>query len=338
MNTPAIQTEDLYKEYPGKRSGLLARVVNRNGRSKQPLVAVDGLSLTIHRGEVFGLLGPNGAGKTTTIKMISTLLRPTRGRVLVFGQDVEESPLPVLSAMGTVLSGERCVYWKLTGRENLAYFGALYGLRGDTLRRRIESLLERFQLSQRADELVEKYSTGMKRRIALARALLHRPRLLILDEPTAGLDPQSARNLRELILELRDEGTTILLTTHYMEEADSLSDRVAVMDRGSIIALGTPEQLKASLEETRVVHLTTETWSEEEVRDLYSRGLISHHHALYDESERSWKVSLHLASHSTLGQVVSAYLEQGNGISGLRLHEPSLEDVFIQLTGKSLRD
>jgi len=346
MSVPALVLEDLRKEFRSKPKRGLFQGLTRRPRAgdeggadgARTVIAVDGVSLSVPQGEIFGLLGPNGAGKTTTIKMISALLRPTSGRVLIQGLDVEKEPARVLARIGTVLSGERCVYWKLTGRENLQYFGALYGLSGPRLTRKIDDLLERFQLAQRADETVEKYSTGMKRRIALARALLHDPEVLILDEPTAGLDPQAARNLRELILQFKKEGKTVLLTTHYMEEADFLSDRVAVIDRGKVIALDSPDHLKRGLRQVRVVELEAGEWRDEFGQTLRAAGVISGWSAQRSPEGETWRVVIHLPLEVSVGTVIKAYLEQGNNVQNLTVKEPSLEDVFIQLTGKSLRD
>lgn len=338
MATPALLVENLRKEFRRSRKKGLGLFGGNTAPGPALTVAVDNVSFSVDKGEIFGLLGPNGAGKTTTIKMLSTLLRPTAGRALVEGFDVAAEPSRVLARIGTVLSGERCVYWKLTGRENLEYFGALYGLRGPELRRKIDGLLERFQLSNRADETVEKYSTGMKRRIVLARALLHDPSLLILDEPTAGLDPQGARNLRDLILELKAEGRTVLLTTHYMEEADVLSDRIAVIDHGRVIALDSPGELKRQLGDTRVVELEVREWDEKVGRSLQDAGLVAGCAARRIPDKEEWQVVLHLPSGVGAAAALSAYLERGNSVSNLSVKEPSLEDVFIRLTGKSLRD
>ncbi|MHB0884458.1 MAG: ABC transporter ATP-binding protein [Bacillota bacterium] len=354
MSVPALVVEDLRKEFRSKpkrslfkafrksrqpENGAAAGANGGNGADgAKTVVAVDGVSFSVPQGEVFGLLGPNGAGKTTTIKMLSTLLRPTSGRVVIQGLDVDKEPAKVLSRIGTVLSGERCVYWKLTGRENLQYFGALYGLSGPRLTKKIDDLLGRFQLTQRADETVEKYSTGMKRRITLARALLHDPEVLVLDEPTAGLDPQAARNLRELVLELKGEGKTVLLTTHYMEEADLLADRVAIIDHGKVIALDSPDHLKRELRQVKVVELEAGEWRDELGQTLKAAGLITSWTAERPSDGETWRVVIHLPLEVSVGTVIKAYLEQGNSVQNLTVKEASLEDVFIQLTGKSLRD
>ncbi|MCL5994943.1 MAG: ATP-binding cassette domain-containing protein [Chloroflexi bacterium] len=231
----------------GKRAGASAGTSN--------IAAVDGVSLGIRHGEIFGLLGPNGAGKSTTIRMLCTLLEPTSGTACVNGYDVTRQPNQVRQNLGTVLAGERSIYWKLTARENLEYFAALYHIPPNVAKQRIKDLLERMELTARADDLVEKFSTGMKQRVAISKALVANPPILLLDEPTLGLDPQAARNLRELIAQLKQEGHTILLTTHYMEEADQLSDRIGIIDQGKIVALDTPQRLKQRIEQKDVIRL-----------------------------------------------------------------------------------
>lgn len=237
----AIEVKELKKYFISKKRKMF-RVVE-----KSEFKAVDGVSFEIKKGEVFGLLGPNGAGKTTTIKMITGLLRPTSGYVKVNGLDVDKNPMEALKNIGTVLAGDRSIYWKLTGRENLEYFAALYGCNRKEAKRRAEKLIKRLGISEKADELVEKYSTGMKQKVALGKALIPEAPVVLLDEPTLGLDPNSARDLREIILDIKTEGRAVLLTTHYMEEADFLCDRIAIVDTGKIIALDTPENLKDSI-------------------------------------------------------------------------------------------
>jgi ABC-2 type transport system ATP-binding protein len=324
-----LELENLRKEFPRKR---------KRGQPAQPaFVAVDNISCSVQRGEIFGLLGPNGAGKTTTIKMISSLLRPTAGRISVAGVDAMQHPIQALRHLGTVLTGERSVYWKLTGRENLEYFAALHGIPRKLAQVRIDALLDRFQLSKRADENVEKYSTGMRQRICLAKAMLSEPELLILDEPTAGLDPQSARNLRELILEIKEEGRTVLLTTHYMEEADQLCDRVAIIDHGRIIAMDTPQELKHLLDDRRLFSIETERWQEQWTDTLLERG-VSNLQTSLNEELRRFATTLHLNGGMGAGEVLTYLVTVGAGVTNFSNREPSLEDVFIHLTGKSLRE
>src|SRR5574339_441090 len=230
---------------------------------KTMFTAVNGVDLRIERGEIFGLLGPNGAGKSTTIRMLCTLLEPTSGTATVHGFDIVKQSNELNRSLGTVLAGERSIYWKLTGRENLEYFAALYHIPPTIAKQRVDELIERMEIKDRANELVEKYSTGMRQRIAIAKALLARPPILLLDEPTLGLDPQAARRVRELVAELKQEGHTILLTTHYMEEADLLSDRIGIIDAGKVIALDTPEGLKRRIAQKEIIRMELSGWHDD---------------------------------------------------------------------------
>lgn len=259
MRAPAVEVRGLVKEFERGRHTLLERLRRQPDRRVR-FRAVDGIDLTVETGEIFGVLGPNGAGKTTTMKMLATLLEPTSGEARVLGIDVRERPAEVRARMGAMLSGERSLYWKLTARENLEYFTALYHVPPRETAARISAVLESVRLADRADDYVERFSTGMRQRLALARALLPDPPLLLLDEPTVGLDPQAARDLRERVRDLRAQGRTVLLTTHYMEEADQLCDRVAIIDHGRIVALDTPAALKrtATIRPVEVVPPTPE--------------------------------------------------------------------------------
>jgi len=221
------------------------------GRARSGVLAVDHMTLEVGPGELLGLLGPNGAGKTTTLLLLSTLLAPTEGTAVIEGYDVRRAPGEVRRRIGVLLAGDRAVYRRLTGRENLLYFAALYGLPREEAQSRAAALLELVGLTDRADDLVERYSTGMRMRVAIARTVLHGPAVLLLDEPTVGLDPHGARLMRELIASLHQSGKTILLATHNMAEAERLCDRVAIIDRGRIIAVDTPDRITTagSLEE-----------------------------------------------------------------------------------------
>jgi ABC-2 type transport system ATP-binding protein len=255
--TLAIEAHALSKEFEKGRRTLWQRL-RREPDRRQRFLAVEGVDLAVRRGEVFGLLGPNGAGKTTTMRMLATLLEPTSGSARLLGLDLVTDARRIRASLGAVLSGERSLYWKLTARENLEYFAALYHVPPAEARKRIPQVLAAVRLAERADDYVEKYSTGMRQRLVLARALLPDPELLLLDEPTVGLDPQSARDLRQRIAELRDQGRTVLLTTHYMEEADQLCDRIAIIDHGRIVALDTPAGLKRTIGATEVVPVSLE--------------------------------------------------------------------------------
>ena len=311
----------------------------RRGAAKTWFTAVNEVSLQIPQGEIFGLLGPNGAGKTTTIRMLCTLLEPTSGTARVNGFDTVRQANQVRQSLGTVLAGERSIYWKLTARENLQYFAALYHVPAEVARRRVDELLERMELRERANELVEKYSSGMKQRVAIARALLAQPPIILLDEPTLGLDPQAARMLRQLISELCSEGHTILLTTHYMEEADQLSDRIGIIDQGKIIALDTPLALKQRIHQKDVIHLEVAGWHSELAAALQELPQVEKLVTRYTGSESVWEVSLHAAnSRAVLPGIIERLSQNGTHLVNMNIVQPSLEDVFIDLTGKALRD
>ncbi|HEV8339173.1 MAG TPA: ABC transporter ATP-binding protein [bacterium] len=238
----SVVLHDLTKQFPARRGA---------GGAPDGVLAVDHMTLEVAAGELLGLLGPNGAGKTTTLLLLSTLLAPTAGTAVIEGFDVRRAPGEVRRRIGVLLAGDRAVYRRLTGRENLLYFAALYGLPRQEAHSRAQALLELVGLTDRADDLVERYSTGMRMRVAIARSVLHGPAVLLLDEPTVGLDPHGARLVRELIASLHQSGKTILLATHDMAEAERLCDRVAIIDRGRIVAVDAPDRLTAagSLEE-----------------------------------------------------------------------------------------
>lgn len=344
----AIEARQLVKKFParpgtGDKSAAPAPPPRRKlFARKEPrgmFTAVNGVDLQIEHGEIFGLLGPNGAGKSTTIRMLCTLLEPTSGTAQVNGFDVVRQANDVRRSLGTVLAGERSIYWKLTGRENLEYFAALYHIPADVARRRVEELIARMELKDRANELVEKYSTGMRQRIAIAKALLARPPILLLDEPTLGLDPQAARRVRELISELKQEGHTILLTTHYMEEADQLSDRIGIIDTGKVIALDTPEGLKHRMEQKEVIRLEITGWHDDLGERLKSIAGIENLMSRQQGEADLWEVNLQAQnSRLALPRIVEQISGNGTRLVNMNIVKPSLEDVFIHLTGKALRD
>lgn len=310
-----------------------------SSKTVEEFVAVAGVSFAIRQGEIFGLLGPNGAGKTTTIKMLCTLLEPSGGQATVCGYDVVQQADAVRQHLGAVLTGERSIYWKLTGRENLAYFAALYHLPPALAKARIDELLARFDLTKRADELVERYSSGMKQRVAIAKALLAKPPVILLDEPTIGLDPQAARNLRELILELKADGHTILLTTHYMEEADQLSDRIGIIDQGKIIALDTPAALKNSINQLDIMQLEVANFDPALTAQLTALPTIENVATRYLGTDSAWSLALHTTdSRGMLPLVINTIGAKAGQIRHMQIAQPTLEDVFISLTGKQLRE
>ncbi len=352
MSDLAIQAHQLVKKFPArpgagneKHSEDAPKPAKRRFSifgKREPrgtFTAVNGVDLEIRRGEIFGLLGPNGAGKSTTIRMLCTLLEPTSGTARVNGFDLVEQANDVRRSLGTLLAGERSIYWKLTARENLEYFAALYHIPPTLARKRVQELIERMELKERANELVEKYSTGMKQRVAIAKALLARPPILLLDEPTLGLDPQAARKLRELIAELKQEGHTILLTTHYMEEADQLSDRIGIIDTGKVIALDTPEGLKRRIDQKEIIRLELAGWHDDLAERLRTitgiENLTTHQQGDAD----LWEVSMQAQnSRTALPRIVEHISGNGTRLVNMNVVKPSLEDVFIHLTGKALRD
>ncbi len=331
-------------ELNGLTKRFAARRLEENGGSRravrQEILAVDHVDLGIRRGELFGLLGPNGAGKTTTIRMLCTLLEPTDGTARVLGADVVKEAAEVRRRIGVVLMGERSVYWKLTGRENLEYFAALYHVPTSVARERIATLLEEVELTARADDLVERYSTGMRQRLALVKAMVHDPPVLLLDEPTTGLDPQAARNIRDRIRRLnRDEGKTIILTTHYMEEADQLCERVGIIDHGRIIALDSPTSLKRSLSQGPILRLELDGSPEAIEPALRALPGILHVAVRRLPTDGTCEVDLHLNdAQDALPRAVEAVNRSGARMRHLQVVEASLEDVFIALTGRRLRD
>lgn len=238
-----VEVKDLKRVYQSQK-GIIKR-------KKVEVEALKGISFSIENGEIFGLLGPNGAGKTTTIKILTTLLLPSNGEALVLGYDVNKEETEIRKRINFVYGGERSLYWRLSARDNLRYFSDLHKIPKKVSEKRIEELLEIVGLSERADEKVETYSKGMKQRLQIARGLINDPEILFLDEPTIGLDPVAAQELRNLIVKLKGEGKTILLTTHYMQEADDLCDRIALINKGVIMKIGTPEEIKSSVD-----HLT----------------------------------------------------------------------------------
>ena len=334
--TAAVETRDLVKIFERGRRTIWQRV-RREPDKRERFRAVDGIDLVVEPGEIFGLLGPNGAGKTTTMKMLATLLIPTSGTIRVLGVDPLERPREVRARLGAMLSGERSLYWKLTGRENLEYFAALYHVPPSETKARIANVLSAVKLADRADDYVERYSTGMRQRLALARALLPNPPLVVLDEPTVGLDPQASRDLRDRVRELKAQGRTVLLTTHYMEEADQLCDRVAIIDHGRIVAADTPAALKRTIRAEEVVRL--EIALEGDERPVIDRLARSATVARSERSNGTLAVTAHCASaRDFVPAAFDAARSTGATIRHVEVVPVTLEDVFLALTGRALRE
>ena len=248
MQPNVIEVHEVKRQYVTKKG--------KWKKTKTIVDAVKGISFHVKRGEIFGLLGPNGAGKTTTIKMLTTMLIPSSGTINILGYDVEQSYKQLRSKINFILGGERNLYWRLTAYDNLAYFADLYKIPRDVQKEKISALLKLVELEEASDRLVETFSKGMKQRLQIARGLLNDPEILLLDEPSIGLDPVSARKLRKILKQLNAQGTTILLTTHYMYEADELCDRVAFINKGEIVMIDTPTNIKAKLGSGATVECT----------------------------------------------------------------------------------
>lgn len=274
-------------------------------------------------------MGPNGAGKTTLIKIICNLLIPTNGNVMINGLDVNKFPKKIYSRVGLVLGGEKGLYYRLTGYENLLFFGYLYNLRGENLKRRIEHVLNVTGLIESHKDKVETYSRGMKQRLHIARALLHNPSILVLDEPTIGLDPVSSKKIRKLIRGLANEGKTIILTSHYMNEVEEMCDRLAVINKGQIVRVGTPWSLKETSEDiTKIVIELTDHDIESKINDINSLPFVTFTQIEKNGDSRS------LIIYSTTGTIglaeILTQLKQ-IPIGRIEVQEPSLEDAYISL-------
>jgi ABC-2 type transport system ATP-binding protein len=301
---PAIVTEGLTKKFGD-------------------LTAVDSASIEINEGELFGLLGPNGAGKTTLISMLCTMLKPTGGRGEVSGHDIVSDPDGVRNSIGIVFQ-DPSLDEQLTGRENLDFHGRMYRIKHNR-KERIEEVLNLVELSDRADGLVKTYSGGMRRRLELARGLMHHPEVLFLDEPTLGLDPQTRLHIWEYIKELKQKGVTIIITTHYMDEADYLCDRIAIIDHGRIIALDTPERLKGLVAGDVITIESSDPEKLAEVLEGEAKILGS-------------VLQLNVRNGETqIPKIIEIANKNGITVDSVGLRKPTLEDIFIHITGRSIR-
>ncbi len=296
--------------------------------------AVDDISFEIQEGEIFSLLGPNGAGKTTTISMLSTLYTPTGGDAEIGGFSVTRSPMAVRCLIG-VVPQELALYDDLSARENLNFWGNMYGLSGKTLQTRVDEVLEQIGMTDRANQRVKTYSGGMKRRVNIGVGLLHKPRLLFMDEPTVGIDPQSRRAILDSVKDLNKGGMTVLYTTHYMEEAQELSDRVGIIDHGKLIAIGTQSELTRQVGEMDTLRLHVGENDPVEALVQALQGMPGIQKA--DQSDHTIDV-ITPSSEEVLAPVITKANEIGVKIRSVDIQEPDLESVFLHLTGRALRD
>jgi ABC-2 type transport system ATP-binding protein len=296
--------------------------------------AVHGISFEIQEGEIFSLLGPNGAGKTTTISILSTLFSPTSGEATIGGHSITREPMAVRNLIG-VIPQELALYDDLTARENLNFWGQMYGLSGKTLKTRVDEVLEQIGLADKAKSRIKTYSGGMKRRVNIGVGLLHKPRVLFMDEPTVGIDPQSRRAILDSVKDLNRQGMTVLYTTHYMEEAEELSDRVGIIDHGELIALGTQAELNRQVGEndTLLLHIDDShngVLLAQAVRNV--RGVMR-----ADATDHTVAVITPQAE-EIMAPVILKANELGTKIRSVDIREPNLEAVFLHLTGRALRD
>lgn len=307
--------------------------VKELSKSYGGIKAVGGISFEIQKGEIFGLLGPNGAGKTTTISMLSCLLKPDSGDAFVDGYSILKDSMEVKKRIG-VVPQDVSLYPTLSAQENLVFFGEMYGLTGTKLREKVDEVLEVVGLKDRRKEAINKYSGGMKRRINIAVGLLPSPKLLILDEPTVGVDPQSRTNILETLKELNKKGLTILYTSHYMEEVEFLCHRIAIMNLGKIIAIGSLNELRLLVGERDLLRISTANEISKDLVETVKKIPDVSEARVLDESIEI----LTLHGRKLLPQIIEIFADTGVKIKSVEVKEPNLESVFLHLTGKELRD
>lgn len=309
-----------------------AIVVQELHKNYGDIAAVRGVRFTVQEGQIFSLLGPNGAGKSTTISMLSCLLQPTQGDALIFGHSILHDSEGVKAALG-VVPQDIALYPDLSARENLEFWGKMYGLRGKALKTRVDEVLDTIGLADRQKNHVGTFSGGMKRRVNIGAALLHRPQVIIMDEPTVGIDPQSRRHILDAVKELNRQGMTVLYTTHYMEEAQELSDQIAIMDQGKVIACGTHEELVRIVGEMDRIDLTLSSECDPIVERWQNTPGV---HSL--SREDGHLTLLVDDSNLMLPGLFEGAAQMGVRITSVNIQEPNLEAVFLHLTGKALRD
>jgi ABC-2 type transport system ATP-binding protein len=309
-----------------------AIVVQNLHKAFGELKAVQGVNFEVEKGEIFSLLGPNGAGKTTILAMLSCLLRPDEGDALIMGHSIRTDPPSVKASLG-VVPQEIALYEDMSARENLTFWGKMYGLRGAALQKRVDEVLEIIGLTDRAREYIKKYSGGMKRRVNIGVALLHKPQVIYMDEPTVGIDPQSRRNILDSVVALKGQGMTVLYTTHYMEEAQELSDHIAIMDNGKMIASGTNAELVKIVGEMDRIIVTINAESARVIEAWKAVQGVSKVTA-----EDGTLTILADDSNRILPRLFETAAANSVRITSVAIQEPNLEAVFLHLTGRALRD
>lgn len=306
--------------------------IKNASKSYGTLKAVDNVSITIKKGEIFGLLGPNGAGKSTLISMISTLLTPDGGEITVSEYDILKNTSQIKKMLGLVPQ-DIALYPTLTARENLVFWGRMYGLRGKLLQERVDEALETAGLKDRAKEKIESYSGGMKRRINITAALLHHPEIVIMDEPTVGIDPQSRNYILETVLKLNSQGMTVIYTSHYMEEVEFLCTRIAILDHGKVIASGSKEELQKLVGRKDTLNIQMTNIDEDVINKIKEMDGVENLVA------EDGKMSIITQDADTiLAEVITAVDSAKYRINSIDIKQPNLESVFLHLTGRALRD
>ena len=334
MTEPAIKVTNLRREFGGtsrkKRSSDPHATITKIDDSVK--VAVNSISFEVNKGEIFGILGPNGAGKTTTIRMLTTLLKPTSGLGEVLGIDVADDrrTRELRRRINMVSGGERGLYYRLTGRQNLRYFADLYGIPKDVREERINKTLELVKMTEAADKRVEEYSRGMKQRIHIARALINDPEILFLDEPTIGLDPEISKQIRKIVKELSEQGTTIILTTHYMYEAEELCDRLILLKKGNIVGYGTIDELRAKVSDDTMIRVITASDPSSKVDELLSWEGITD--IRVDELAGRYIVNVRCDRSDELMDRLDNFFD-AFGVRSIGFDEPTLEETYLYLTG-----
>ncbi len=305
-------------------------------QKKKSVLAVEDISFSIAKGELFGLLGPNGAGKTTTVKMLTTILLPTAGSASILGFDLRKDTQEIRKRIGFTFGGARGLYGRLTARDNLRYFSELYALDPGLSKKRVAEMLALVGLTERADDRVETFSTGMQQRLHLARALLHDPEVIFLDEPTVGIDPVGARELRQTVKNLRQAGKTILLTTHYMAEAEELCDRIAIVNKGKIVAMDTPSNLRRGISPESIIEITVTSENTGVIRNLLT-SLGEKIRVETTESLLENRFNIYTAEPESVLQVLGPSL-QSQSIQGLQVRNQTMEDVYIAIIQDTSRN
>jgi len=338
MSKVAIETHNLTKVFKSKIRSLDSQSALFGRKSSRIVTAVDHLNLEVERGELFGLLGPNGAGKTTLVKILCTLLPPDEGTASVNGFDVVHRQMDVKKSIGTLFSvGERGFFWRLNGYRNLEFFSAIYNVPKTRRHTRIMEVLDLVGLGDSAFDLFQKYSGGMKRKLALARALLPDPPVLLLDEPTTGLDVISSRAIREFIKNnlSRKMGKTVLYTTHYIEEASQICDRIAIVNKGKLVACDTPDALRNMVKQGEAVEIVVETITNAQLEATRSiEGVLSVFSKNDDSIPGQTELRVRLASINSLPIILDFFFKEKIKLINFKREEPTLEDAFIKLTGK----